>query len=487
MNSRRTKATPLRGLHTCHAKSSPHPRTYAKGHDDTNLAIVPTSDSWLTGFTLRVPQHSMFPSFANRRAESSEQRKQNARYLAKRMAPMIRALLLMAGVLYAVAMIVSLPGLTTAASVWGLLLVLPLALIALAARRTQKPAPLSLLALACLFVLEVGISVNAVGVAPGQAWIMLGLLLPVASSVIWSGRWDFIAAMTLCALGPLSVLLLGSVDPTHIDQYIMSLGVAIMVSIVLRAFMARTLIAQFHLEQRLRQQANTDGLTGLLQRNRFLVLARSALVAAYSEQQTASMLYVDADHFKQINDDYGHAAGDAVLSALASALRTHSRPTDLIGRMGGEEFALLLPGVGLQQAADRAEQLRLAASRIQQPNGPLTISIGIADCTGEECAAVEVLLARADQAMRQAKTSGRDRTVLAATARSVPDRQQSVVAAGDNLLATTCALAYDQSAHGLAKGFGRPARVCQQQHAVARVLAEPEPATDRQPARWAHP
>ncbi len=355
----------------------------------------------------------MYLLFANRRAETTQQRKQNARYLAKRMAPMIRALLLMAVVLYFVATIVRIPGITAAASGWGLLLAVPLALIALAARRTHKPAPLSLLALACLFVLEVAISVNAVGVAPGQAWVMLGLLLPVASSVIWSGRWDFIAAMTLCALGPLSVLMLGRVDATHIDQYIMSLGVAIMLSIVLRAFMARTLLAQFHLEQRLREQANTDGLTGLLQRNRFLKLARSALVAAYSEQQTASLLYVDADHFKQINDDYGHAAGDAVLIALATALRTHSRPTDLIGRMGGEEFALLLPGVGLQQAGDRAEQLRLAASQIQRPNGPLTISIGIAECRGDACAAVEVLLARADQAMRQAKTSGRDRAVRA--------------------------------------------------------------------------
>ena len=356
----------------------------------------------------------MYRLFANRHAETAEQRTQHARYLAERMAPMIRALLAMAVVLYLFTTITrTVLGVHPAALGWRLALAVPLVLIALAARRTQRPTPLSLLALGCLLLLEVGISLNTLDLAPGQPWIMPGLLLPVASSVIWPGRWDFIAAMTLCALGPIPMLLLGHVDAMHINQYMVTMVVAITVSVVLRAFMARTLIQQFDLEQRLREQANTDGLTGLLQRNRFLELAHTALAAASSKQATASMLYVDADHFKQINDNHGHAAGDVVLLALAKALRAHSRPTDLIGRIGGEEFALLLPGVGLRQASDRAEQLRLAARKIQRPDGPLTVSIGIAQCPHGGCADVDALLARADQAMRQAKAGGRDQAVNA--------------------------------------------------------------------------
>jgi diguanylate cyclase (GGDEF)-like protein len=215
------------------------------------------------------------------------------------------------------------------------------------------------------------------------------------------------------------MLVLGYVDAMHNNQSVVTLAVAIAVSAVLRPFMAPTLIEQFHLEQRLREQASTDGLTGLLQRNRFLEMARTSLLDTYSKQQTACMLYVDADHFKQINDDYGHAAGDAVLVALAAALRAHSRPTDLIGRMGGEEFALLLPGVSLQHASERAEQLRVAVRDIRRPDGRLTVSIGVAECRRDCCADVDALLARADQAMRQAKRSGRDRAVNA-----IPATQQ---------------------------------------------------------------
>lgn len=357
---------------------------------------------------------AMYSLLANRHAETAEQRAQHARYLAQRLAPMIRALLLLGVLMYLFATTArTLLGVTHTALGWRLALGIPLILIALAARRTQKPLPLSLLALACLALLEVGISLNTLGVAPGQPWVMPGLLLPVASSVIWSARWDFIAAMTVCALGPVPMLLLGDVNGLQIDQYMVAMTVAIVVSTVLRAFMARTLIEQFHLEQQLREQANTDGLTGLLQRNRFLEVARSALVAVHDQQQTASILYVDADHFKQINDDHGHAAGDAVLIELATALRAHSRPSDLIGRMGGEEFALLLPGVGLRQATERAEQLRLAAREVRRPSGALTISIGIAECDRDCCSSVDALLARADQAMRQAKRRGRDQVVRA--------------------------------------------------------------------------
>jgi diguanylate cyclase (GGDEF)-like protein len=238
-----------------------------------------------------------------------------------------------------------------------------------------------------------------------------GLLVPVTSSVIWSRRWDFLAAMVLCALGPLPMVLLGdAAGGTRVFQYSVYMAVAVCLSAVLRAFMTRTLFTQFRLERQLREQVNTDGLTGLLLRNRFLELAGHRLVDAWQRQLPVCMLYLDVDHFKRLNDNHGHAAGDDALVALASALRTQMRPDDLIGRIGGEEFALLLPGLDMHQAAERAERLRLAMHSVYRPDGPLTVSIGMAECDSSD-EDIGGLLARADHAMRQAKRNGRDRVV----------------------------------------------------------------------------
>ncbi len=353
---------------------------------------------------------------AHRQVANAEQQRLHASYLAQRMAPTIHALLLLAAVMYVFATVArSVVGLGAAPTtlLWRLTLVVPLMAIALAARRTRRPLPLSGLALGCVLLLEIGINLNAAGSAAGQPWVMPGLLLPVASSVIWTGRWDFFAAMTLCALGPLPALWIGGIDPAHASQFVVFMGMSIALACVLRSFMTRTLLEQLRLEQQLRERANTDGLTGLLLRNRFLELARDALRKGRHQQQSICMLYLDVDHFKLLNDNHGHAAGDAALAAVAMALRSQNREVDLIGRMGGEEFALLLPGISLQQASHRAEALRLAVRGIRRANGPLTISIGIAECARGSCAGVEMLLAQADHAMRQAKTRGRDRIVAA--------------------------------------------------------------------------
>lgn len=336
-----------------------------------------------------------------------------AHYLARQMGPMIHALMLMATLAYTVSIIAS--SFLRPSSVPLLLRLAPLpllVLVAAAAKVVRRPRLLSALALSCVLLLEIGINLNGIGRLQGQPWVLPGLLLPVVSSVIWLGRWDFAVAMMLCAFGPLPMLLLGGADNVQIFQYFVYMAISISLSAVLRAFMARTLFAQFRLERQLREQANTDGLTGLLLRNRFLELAQLALTDMHRQQQPVCMLFLDADHFKQINDNHGHAAGDAVLIALAATLRSQMRQNDLIGRIGGEEFALMLPGLDLAHAGMRAERLRLAVHEIQRPDGPLSISIGIAECShpGEP---LETLLARADQAMRQAKRSGRDRIVSA--------------------------------------------------------------------------
>ena len=354
--------------------------------------------------------HTLFAK--NPHAADPEQQREYTRYLAQQTAPMIHALMLVAMLGYAAAATAgALLGGSPVPLSWRLAPLLPLLLLAAATRRVQQPRLLSALTLSCVLLLEIGINLNGIGRAPGQPWIMPGLLLPVTSSVIWLEIWDFGIAMTLCALGPMPMLLLRT-DGLHVVQYLVYMAIAVSLAAVLRAFTARTLFEQYRLERQLREKANTDDLTGLLQRNRFLELARLALCDICRQQKPVCMLFLDADHFKQLNDDHGHAAGDAALVALAATLRAQTRQNDLIGRIGGEEFALLLPGLDLQQACQRAEQLRLAVHAIRRPDGALTVSIGIAECSqpGET---VETLLARADQAMRQAKNDGRDRIVSA--------------------------------------------------------------------------
>ena len=126
---------------------------------------------------------------------------------------------------------------------------------------------------------------------------------------------------------------------------------------------------------------------------------------------------LDIDHFKKVNDTRGHACGDAALHGLASTLEHNLRRHDLIGRLGGEEFAVFLPDTALGQAMQLAERLRMqvAITAMAAPGEPepirITISIGLAMLSGQE--SLESLLARADDALYQAKREGRNRVVQA--------------------------------------------------------------------------
>ena len=343
-----------------------------------------------------------------------DQRREFTHYLAQRMRPVIHALMLVSVFGYVAATAASALAAASTVPLWlRLAPVLPLLLLAMATERARRPWVLSVLTLSCGLLLEIGSNLNGIGRLQGLPWVMPGtLLIPVASAAIWLARWDFVAGMVLCALGPMPMLLLGDADSAQVFPYVVYLIIAITLATVLRAFMTRTLFEHFRLERQLREQASTDGLTGLLLRNRFLELAQLALDQARHRHSSVCMLYLDADRFKQLNDNHGHAAGDAALVALAAALRRHTRPSDLIGRIGGEEFGLLLPGLDLMQASQRAERLRVAMHEIQRPDGPLTVSIGVAARSAPE-EPLEALLARADKAMRRAKTDGRDRIVCA--------------------------------------------------------------------------
>jgi diguanylate cyclase (GGDEF)-like protein len=158
----------------------------------------------------------------------------------------------------------------------------------------------------------------------------------------------------------------------------------------------------------------TDPLSGLLNRRGFFEAAGAMMEANKAAMRPVSVLAFDLDHFKSINDNYGHSMGDAMLQLFANVARKTMRAGDVIGRLGGEEFVAILSGT-LAEAGIAAERVRAAfAAATLDPNGhqiPATVSIGVA--CGSPNAAIEPLMARADAALYRAKANGRDRVELA--------------------------------------------------------------------------
>jgi diguanylate cyclase (GGDEF)-like protein len=161
--------------------------------------------------------------------------------------------------------------------------------------------------------------------------------------------------------------------------------------------------------------AMTDSLTGLANRRCAFDWLDRLLQASAEEGLPLALVIFDIDHFKAINDCFGHPTGDAVLKRVAEISRQQVRGDDMIGRIGGEEFLWLLPGVGEGSARQRAEQLRVAIERGTAKGGDLpraTISLGLAQFGPGDTA--ERLLARADAALYQAKQGGRNKVHRAA-------------------------------------------------------------------------
>jgi diguanylate cyclase (GGDEF)-like protein len=159
-------------------------------------------------------------------------------------------------------------------------------------------------------------------------------------------------------------------------------------------------------------EARHDALTGALSRRYFLDLLRHEIERAHAGNEPLCMAIADLDHFKQINDRFGHAAGDRALEHFVDTCRAELRGADAIGRLGGEEFGLLLPATGLASGRDVVERLRLRLKAVPSPKLPpsvgLSVSIGITELSPDDLP--ERLMSRADTALYAAKTGGRDRT-----------------------------------------------------------------------------
>jgi len=167
--------------------------------------------------------------------------------------------------------------------------------------------------------------------------------------------------------------------------------------------------------QELRMLATLDPLTGLLNRRSFFAEAQTVLAALAPEAPGPTVLMLDVDRFKSINDRFGHAGGDRVLERFARMLREASPRDALIGRYGGEEFCVLLPSASAEAARAYAVRVcdasRTMAFDLDRGTPPVTVSIGLAAATGER--SLDALLLAADRRLYRAKTAGRDRVVWA--------------------------------------------------------------------------
>ena len=170
-------------------------------------------------------------------------------------------------------------------------------------------------------------------------------------------------------------------------------------------------------EDTLRSLAHTDPLTGAVNRRGFDESLAAELHRWTDEQEQFSLVMIDADHFKGVNDAHGHAGGDAVLIALTHACRELLREADTFARVGGEEFAILLPATDRAGARATAERVRVAVEGLRVAFGGgvirFTVSLGVAQMD-ESAKSAEALVAWADEALYEAKRRGRNRVVLAA-------------------------------------------------------------------------
>jgi diguanylate cyclase (GGDEF)-like protein len=304
-----------------------------------------------------------------------------------------------------------------------------------------------------------GLSHRAARSAPGRGWLVAALLLTVAILVaamrhadgLWAALSQFFRALVLSLalrhvaapscparldermmrallsllaaisliVGTLALMRQFGLDPQlgDLDRWLLLLALPPVFTGI--GVAALTLIAN-DLAADLRRLATTDPLTGILNRRGFEQLSRSVIAEVSRNKSDATLVLADIDRFKAINDRYGHETGDQMLIAFARAIETELRRGDVLGRTGGEEFAILLAGATTDTTMHVVERFRAAVWQVSVNAAPdlrLTASFGVtAIGAADDLAAAQ---RRADEALYMAKERGRDRAVLADTITAV--------------------------------------------------------------------
>ncbi|EKF43799.1 diguanylate cyclase [Nitratireductor indicus C115] len=299
--------------------------------------------------------------------------------------------------------------------------ILPVILTASALPRWRRPdrfeilhyaAPVLALILACAIAVAIG-GAGALAL-PVPALLWGALVYPRFVTALLTLAFSF---WTLLALS--AGYLPNTVDASN-EQALISIRLGVSLIALAPIMLASVMSRQAELLERLRHLAAHDPLSGLFNRRAFRSEAEMRLKAVRREEKPVALLMLDIDHFKSINDSHGHAAGDAVISIVAERAAAFLRPTDVIGRIGGEEFAILLPHCTRSEALAVAERIRRAIADEPVPAYPdgaldITISVGLA-AAGSTNADLDAMLLEADGALYAAKKLGRNRAETSGSA-----------------------------------------------------------------------
>lgn len=257
----------------------------------------------------------------------------------------------------------------------------------------------------CVGPLGVALVADSLATTPGPIDGAVLYALPVVWTSLFFGRRGAIGIVALVGIAHGVTLLVLPAWSTYPGRWIDVMVSVSAVAAVVTALEERNAA----LVDRLTGEARSDVLTGLLNRRGLADWARPALAAA--GDRPVSLIAFDVDHFKSVNDRWGHDAGDRVLAVVGEVLRAHARDGDAVSRLGGEEFAALLPGTDTAGAQAFAARVRAAvAAGCTVPTGCIRVSAGIA--TGSGVDSLTDLLERADAALYAAKRNGRDRVVI---------------------------------------------------------------------------
>ena len=275
-----------------------------------------------------------------------------------------------------------------------------------------------------IYISSAGVMVISGGIHSSSA--IWQVFVPVAAFTmigLWAGlRWGAICLITVVAaylLETSGVTQFAGFEATTLDRLIDMGGAIIATSIAIwysDSIKSSSLADLEKTKDQLNYLATVDPLTNTFNRRHFLELSERRIKRVQTSNGHASFLLFDIDHFKKVNDEYGHIIGDQVLQGMAQICMNNLRTDDILGRFGGEEFVILLPDTKLEDARNIAERLRrlIAETPIETDIGPIrtTISIGIAIKEKTAAISIDQLLSRADRAMYRAKQAGRNRVSI---------------------------------------------------------------------------